>query len=97
VGLPRDLAKKAEAFYLADRTFEALEAINGAEAIAERFEHRYFSAELQRLRGMFLAAMGADQTLFEASFCEAIRIAKEQKSISLEKRAQATCAEQEIR
>ena len=37
--------------------------------------------------------MGADETQIEASFCEAIRIAKEQKSISLEKRAEATYAE----
>ena len=93
LGLPRDLAKKAEALYLADRTFEALEAINEAEAIAERFEHRYFSAELHRLRGVFLTAMGAGETQIETSFCEAIRIAKEQKSVSLEKRAEATYAE----
>ena len=50
-------------------------------------------AELHRLRGVFLAAMGADETQIEASFCEAIRIAKEQKSVSLEKRAEATYAE----
>ena len=37
--------------------------------------------------------MGADEAQIEASFCEAIRIAKEQKSISLEKRAEATYAE----
>jgi hypothetical protein len=37
--------------------------------------------------------MGADQTQIEASFCEAIRIAKQQKSVSLEKRAEATYAE----
>jgi hypothetical protein len=37
--------------------------------------------------------MGADETLIEASFGKAIRIAKEQKSVSLEKRAEATCAE----
>ena len=42
---------------------------------------------------MFLTAMGADETQIEASFCEAIRIAKEQKSVSLEKRAEATYAE----
>jgi hypothetical protein len=72
---------------------EALEAINEAEAIAERFEQRYFRAELHRLHGVFLAALGADETQIEASFCEAIRIAKEQKSVSLEKRAEATYAE----
>ena len=42
---------------------------------------------------MFLAALGGDETQIEASFQEAIRIAKEQKSVSLEKRAQATYAE----
>ena len=83
------LARKAEALHLADRTSEALEAINEAEALAERFEQRYCCAELHRLRGVFLAAIGADETQIEASFCEAIRIAKEQKSVSLEKRAEA--------
>jgi hypothetical protein len=37
--------------------------------------------------------MSADDTHIEASFGEAIRIAKEQKSVSLEKRAEATYAE----
>ena len=43
--------------------------------------------------GAFLAAMGADEAQIEASFCEPIRIAREQKSVSLEKRAEATYAE----
>ena len=51
------------------------------------------SAELHRLRGVFLATLGADENQIEASFCEAIRIAKEQKSVSLAKRAEATYAE----
>src|SRR6266404_6504003 len=72
---------------------EALEEINEAEALAERFEQHYCFAELHRLRGVFLAALGADETQIEASFCEAIRIAREQKSVSLEKRAEATYAE----
>ena len=93
LSLPYFLALKAEALYLADRTSEALEAINEAKALAERFEQRWYSAELHRLRGLFLATLGADETQIEASFCEAIRIAKEQKSISLEKRAEATYAE----
>jgi hypothetical protein len=38
-------------------------------------------------------ALDADETQIEASFCEAIRIAKEQKSVSLEKRAEGTYAE----
>jgi hypothetical protein len=79
--------------HLSDRTSEVLEAINEAEALAERFEQRYFSAELHRLRGVFLAAMGAEETQIEASFQEAVRIAKEQKSVSLEKRAEASYRE----
>jgi hypothetical protein len=37
--------------------------------------------------------MGADEPQIEASFCEAIRVANEQKSILLEKRADGTYAE----
>ena len=91
--MPLYLTLKAEALHLADRTSEALEAINEAEALAERSEQRYWCAELHRLRGVFLAAVGADDTQIEATFCEAIRTAKQQKSVSLEKRAETTYAE----
>jgi predicted ATPase len=91
--LPYWLALKAEALHLADRTSEALEAIREAEALVERSEERWWSAELHRLRGVFLTAMGTEETQIEASFCEAIRIAKEQKSVSLEKRVEGTYAE----
>jgi hypothetical protein len=87
------LALKAEALYLADRTPEAFEAISEAEALAQRSEDRFWCVELHRLRGVFLATLGADETQIEASFCAAIRIAKEQKSVSLEKRAKGTYAE----
>jgi predicted ATPase len=92
------LALKAEALHLADRTSEALEAITEAEALVESSrgpasEGRKRYAELHRLRGVFLAAIGANEAQIEASFCEAIRIAKEQKWVSLEKRAEATYAE----
>jgi predicted ATPase len=93
LGLPYYLSLKAEALHLADRTPEALEAITEAESVAETSEERWWCAELHRLRGIFLAAIGADETQIEASFCEAIRIAREQKSISLEKRAEGTYAE----
>ena len=39
-------------------------------------------------RRLLLPAVDADKTQIEASFCAAIRTAKEQKSISLEKRAE---------
>jgi hypothetical protein len=87
------LVLKAEALHLSDRIPEALEAISEAEALVERSEERWWCAEIHRLRGVFLAAIGSDAAQIEASFCAAIRIAKEQKSVSLEKRAQATYAE----
>jgi hypothetical protein len=93
LALPFYLALKAEALYLADRTFEALEVLNEAEALAERFDQSFWCAELHRLRGVFLATIGAEETQIEASFCAAIGIAKQQKSISLAKRAEATYAE----
>jgi predicted ATPase len=91
--MPYFPALKAEALYFADRTSEALEAIREAEALVESSEERWWSAELHRLRGVFLVAIGANDTQIEASFCEAVRIAREQKSISLEKRAEGTYAE----
>jgi hypothetical protein len=91
--LPFLLACKAEALHLADRTSEALKEINEAVAITERLEHGYCSVELHWLRGVFFAALGSEALRIEASFCEAIKIAKEQKSVSLEKRAEATYAE----
>jgi tetratricopeptide (TPR) repeat protein len=92
-GAPYFLALKAEALHLANRTPEALAAIKEAEALIEKYEDHYMRALLCRLRGVFLAAVDAGETEIEASFCEAIRIARQQKSISLEERAEATYAE----
>jgi predicted ATPase len=93
LAVPYYLGLKAEALYLARRTSEALEAISEAEALIERFEDRSWRAELHRLRGVFLVAIGADEIQIEAAFCAAISIAKQQKSVSLEKRAEGTYAE----
>jgi tetratricopeptide (TPR) repeat protein len=87
------LALQAEALHLSDRISEALEAIKEAERLAETSGERWWCAELHRLRGVFLTALGADQAQIEAAFREAIRTAREQKSISLAKRAEATYAE----
>ena len=93
IDLPHLLSLKAEALHLADRSVEALETIREAERLAERSEARWWCAELHRLRGVFLAALGAQESEIEASFCAAIKTAKEQKSVSLAKRAEATYAE----
>jgi len=91
--MPYLLALKAEALHLADRPSDALEAVTEAEEIIEKFENRYWCADLYRLKGMFLTAMGADEAQIEASFRAAIKTAEEQKSVSLEKRAEATYKE----
>ncbi|MBV8814048.1 MAG: hypothetical protein JO271_06130 [Verrucomicrobia bacterium] len=93
LAVPYWLALKAEALYLADRVSEALEAISEAEAMLERTGERNWRAEHHRLRGLLLAAIGADESQIEASFCAAVRIAREQKSLSLEKRAEASYRE----
>ena len=79
--------------HLANRVPEALQAITEAESLVESTGGHYISAELHQLRGVFLAAMGADDTQIETSFREAISTARQQKSVSLEKRAEATYAE----
>jgi hypothetical protein len=62
-------------------------------SLGQRLHQLRDKADLHRLRGVFLATLGAKESQIEASFCEAIRIAKGQKSISLEKRTEATYAE----
>ena len=74
-------------------TSPRVKAISEAEAPAEEFEQHACRAELHRLRSVVLTALGAEETQIEASFCAAISTAKEQRSISLEKRAEATYAE----
>ena len=91
--VPYYLALKAEALFLAHRSAEALEAVSQAEALVERSEERWCSAELHRLRGVFLAALGAEEVEIEASFGAALEVAKQQKSPSLATRAEETCAE----
>ena len=93
MAVPYYLGLKAEALHLAGRTPEALEAITEAGVLAERSGECWWDAERHRLRGVFLAAMGAEEAQIEASFATAIRIAKGQKSVSLQKRAEVTSAE----
>jgi predicted ATPase len=84
---------KAEALHLAGLTFKALETLTEAEEVIQRSGERYWSAELHRLRGVFLAAIGSDQNQIEASFRAAVKTAQEQKSFSLVRRAKGSYAE----
>jgi hypothetical protein len=87
------LLLKAEALHFAERNSEALETIEEAHALIASYEERWPSAELHRLRAVLLAATGENDAEIEAAFHAAISTAKQQKSLSLEKRAEATYAE----
>jgi predicted ATPase len=91
--LPYFLALKAEALYVVDRVSAALDAIKEAQSLAERSVERWWCAELHRLKGVFLTALGADESEIAASFSAAISTAREQKSVSLATRAEETYAE----
>jgi tetratricopeptide (TPR) repeat protein len=93
LAVPYWLALKAEALHLADRTSEALEAITEAEAFVKQSGERWWYADLHRLRGVFLAAIGGDERQIEGAFQQAIKIAKQQKSVSLTTRAEGSYAE----
>jgi hypothetical protein len=62
---------------LARRSHEALEAIEEAESLAERFESRAFDALFLRLRGVFLTAIGAEERKLNLRFA---RPSESQKS-----------------
>jgi hypothetical protein len=91
--MPSLLASKAEALYLANRTPEALATTKEAEMLVEKTEARWWSAEFYRLRAIFLAAMDGNQAEIERAFQDAINTAKQQKSTSLRKRAEASYTE----
>ena len=92
-GMSYYLWLKAYALCLATRIPEALDAIKEADALMEKHEEYNMRSGLYRLRGVLLAALGAEEIQIEAWFSEAIRVAKEQKSVSNEKLAEATYAE----
>jgi predicted ATPase len=92
-GVPYFLGLKAQSLHLANRTPEALEAIKEADAVVEKHEEYVMRFALHRLRAVLLAAMGGEESQIEASFSEAIRIAREQTSVLNKKLAEATYAE----
>jgi hypothetical protein len=56
--------------------------------LVKKTGERWYQAELHRLRGVFLAAIGGDEWQIEASFCDAMETAKQQKSASLTARSE---------
>ena len=90
VNLSHLVTLKSEALYEADRAAEALETLRKAAELVKRCEERWWYAELYRLRGVFLAALGAPEKKVEAAFDAAMRTARGQSSVSLARRAEST-------
>jgi predicted ATPase len=72
---------------------DALEALAEAVTRAEKSDERYCEAEIHRLRGELLLAQSAnDWTGAEASFRQALDVARRQEAKSLELRAATSLA-----
>ena len=87
------LSLKAEALHFVDGTFEALELLTEAQTLVEASGAHCWSAQLYRLRGIFLTKLGADDAQIEEAFGRAISTAKEQKSLSWMRHSEASYAE----
>jgi predicted ATPase len=88
VHAPNWLALLAEACLETGRIEEGLSAMREALAVVEEAETRHYEAELKRLEGELLLASGEpDEKRAEASFREAIEIARAQQARSFELRA----------
>jgi predicted ATPase len=73
------------------RTDEALQCLAEAAQIIGTSDERYFEAELQRLRGEVLNAIG-DATAAEQNYHQALATAKRQSAKTLELRAATSLA-----
>jgi predicted ATPase len=85
------LALLAEACGSAGRAGEGLSALAEALAFVQSSDERYYEAELHRLQGDLLVAKG-DEAGAEASFHEAIEVARRQSARSWELRATTSLA-----
>ncbi len=83
----------AETLWSAGSPEEGLEALAEAATQAESSGERYCEAEIHRLRGELLLAQSADnRAAAEASFRQALDVARAQEARSLELRAAASLA-----
>jgi serine/threonine protein kinase len=93
LGLPYLLALKAEILHSANRPAEALEVVRDALDRAETSGIRWWYADLIRFEGVLLATTGRPTSEVETRIAAAVRTAREQESVALEKRAEVTLAE----
>jgi predicted ATPase len=86
--LPYQMALLAEAYGKSGLVNEGLHMVAEGLAIAHQNEEHCYLAELYRIQGeLYLALPEADDTAAQASFDQALRIARTQQAKSLELRA----------
>jgi predicted ATPase/predicted negative regulator of RcsB-dependent stress response len=76
----------AEAYYKAGQAEEGLAVVAEALAVVQRHTERFYEAEVYRLKGELLLLQG-DEAEAEASFQQAIKVARRQQAKSWELRA----------
>ncbi|MCP3958818.1 MAG: AAA family ATPase [bacterium] len=87
VGRPRNLALLAEACGRSDLVEQGLSLIKEGLAAVEITGECHYEAELHRIEGELLLRSGVDDDEAEASFQQALTVARSQSSASLELRA----------
>jgi predicted ATPase len=81
------LALLAEAYASAGQAEQGLNVLAEALSFVQSSNERYYEAEIYRLRGKFLLMQGGDEAKAEASFHQAIEVARRQQARSWELRA----------
>jgi predicted ATPase len=94
---PQFLALLAETLAKSGRVEEGLTLLKEALDLVRRKGERYYQAELYRLKGELLLMVSGDTWTAEDCFCQAIKIAKEQKAKSWELRAAMSLARLYVR
>jgi predicted ATPase len=93
LGSPAMLALLAEAHGKAGQTEEGLALLDEAQGLVAKTGERQFEAEVHRVKGeLLLARSPSDQTQAQASFHEALEVARRQSAKSWELRAATSLA-----
>jgi predicted ATPase len=85
--LPRFLASLGEAYGMAGRIDDGLEAMEQAIQTVQDNDERLYEAEVYRLKGELLVTQSSDLAAAEACFRQAIDVARRQRAKSWELRA----------
>jgi predicted ATPase len=91
IGTPSVLIGLAAAYGMTGQPVEGLNCLTEAAQIIETTEERYYEAELHRMRGDLLNAIG-DQAVAEQSYGQALAVAERQSAKMFELRAATSLA-----